>query len=64
MTLDELKRKYPGLIKQIEDGVLEQLGIFGDKGNKGLTEEETPKLTEGQKKQIRTSAKMAAGIDL
>lgn len=60
MTLDELKRKYPGLIKQIEDGVLEQLGIFGDKGNKGFTEEE--RLTDEEKSKIRLDARNIAGI--
>lgn len=61
-TVSDLRKEYPNLIKQIEDNVLTELGIIGDKGNKGFTEEETSILTDEQKSLIRLQAKNTAGI--
>jgi len=65
MTLKELKQKHPELITELENETLQKLGVsFSGKERKErhLTEDKAVKLTNEEKSQIRTSAKMAAGI--
>jgi len=59
-TIADLKKAYPDLVKAIEDGVLEQLGIFKEK--RTFTEDEAVKLTDEQKRKIKVDAKNIAGI--
>jgi len=61
MTLDELKRKHPRLIEQIENSVLERLGLESKQGQgqEGFTED---KLTPEEKRTLRINARNIAGM--
>jgi hypothetical protein len=53
-TIEDLKRIYPKLVMEIEESVLERLGIIETEGKKILAEDE--------KREIRKRAKMIAGV--
>lgn len=55
-TLDDLRTAYPDLVEQLEDDVLERLGILDS------YRENKRQLNENEKRQIRRSARHLAGM--
>ncbi|MBA7493269.1 hypothetical protein ES702_03826 [subsurface metagenome] len=59
-TTGDLRKNFPNLVKQIEDNVLDQLGVFKEK--RTFIEDEAIKLTDEEKKQIKIQTRIMAGI--
>ena len=55
-TLDDLRATYPDLVEQLEDDVLERLGILDS------YRENKRHLNESEKRQIRRRARQIAGM--
>jgi len=63
MTLDEMKRQYPHLIREIEDSVLSRLGISARrKRSFRENEDEAIPLTTEERRKIKIEARKMAGI--
>jgi len=58
-TIDELRKAYPNLIKQLENQILVKLGIIEGKEGDSFTED-VDKLTDEERQKIRAAAKRAA----
>lgn len=60
-TVKQLKATFPELVRQIEDRVLETLGVESQK-RQTFTEEETTRLTDEERSKVRLQARIMAGI--
>jgi len=59
-TTGDLKRIFPDLVKQIEDNILNELGLEKGQRRKSLREDEP--LSDEEKSKIRLETKLMAGI--